>query len=155
MYLKMYNDTHQSLIDHYCLSDIKLRYVREPRIAIALTQKDPRRHAVLIFEDKHLVAFLTLFEAKGSSPYSDNKNCLIVQDISTDFRHLNNGYVRQAIQLLPSFIRQHFSTIDQLMIVVNEDKAFTQALCVDAGFKDTCQLVPPIYGSQVRLQLPV
>ncbi|WP_207696400.1 hypothetical protein DOK67_0000775 [Enterococcus sp. DIV0212c] len=155
MYLKMYNDTHQTLIDNYCLSETKLRYVREPKIAIALTKKNPQRHAVLVFENEHLVAFLTLFEAKGSSVHSDNENNLLVQDLSTDFRHLRKGYVKKAVQLLPTFIHQHFSNINQLTIVVNEDKAFTQALCMEAGFKDTSHKLPPIYGSQVLLEIPI
>lgn len=155
MYLKMYDDTDQTLIDNYCLSEIKLRYVREPRIAIALTRKDPQRHAVLAFEDEHLVAFFTLFEARGSTAYSDNENSLLVQDLSTDFRHLRKGYAKQAVQLLPTFIHQHFSDIDQLTIIVNEDKAFTQALSLEAGFKDTSHQLPHIYGSQVLLDIPI
>ncbi|MGX7150124.1 GNAT family N-acetyltransferase [Enterococcus ureasiticus] len=155
MYLKMYDDTHQTLVDNYCLSEIKLRYVREPKIAIALTKKDPRRHAVLVFKNEHLVAFLSLFEAKGSSTYSDNKNSLLVQDLSTDYRHLRKGYVKQAVQLLPRFIHQHFSNIDQLTIIVNEDKAFTKALCLEVGFKDISHQLPHIYGSQVLLEIPI
>ncbi|EOH95063.1 hypothetical protein UAW_02142 [Enterococcus haemoperoxidus ATCC BAA-382] len=155
MYLTMYDDTHQEHINNYCLSERKLRYVREPKIAIALTKKDPQRHAVLAFKDEHLVAFLTLYEARGGSPYSDNKNSLLVHDLSTDYRHLNNGHVKKAVQLLPSFIRQHFSTIDQLTIIVNEDKAFTQALRLEAGFEYTENNLPSVYGSQVFLQISI
>lgn len=155
MYLKLYNDTYQTLIDNYCLSKIKLRYVREPKIAIALTKKDPLRHAVLVFENEHLVAFFTLFESKGSSTYSDNKHNLLVQDLSTDFRHLRNGYVKQAVQLLPTFIHQHFSNINQLTLIINEDKAFTKAFCFEAGFKNISHELPHIYGSQILLQFPI
>ncbi|WP_086314537.1 hypothetical protein A5821_002115 [Enterococcus sp. 7F3_DIV0205] len=155
MYLTMYDDKHQTLINNYCLSERKLRYVREPKIALSLIKKDPQRHAVLVFEGEHLVAFLTLFEAKGSSPYSDNPNCLLVQDLSTDYRHLRNGYIKQAVQLLPAFVHQHFSTIDQLTIIVNEDKEFTQALRLEAGFKDTGHKLSHVYGSQVFLQIPI
>ncbi|WP_242596452.1 hypothetical protein [Enterococcus ureasiticus] len=102
-----------------------------------------------------MVAFFTLFEAKGSSAYSDNENSLLVQDLSTDFRHLRNGYVKQAVQLLPIFIHQYFSDIDQLTIIVNEDKTFTQALCLEAGFKDISQQPPNVYGSQARLEIPI
>ncbi|ALS02601.1 GNAT family acetyltransferase [Enterococcus silesiacus] len=154
MYLAMYDDTHQTAIDNYCLSEKKLRYVREPKIALTLTKKDPKRHAVLVFEGEYLVAFMTLFEATEGSPYSDNNSSLLVQDLSTDYRHLRNGYIKQAVELLPSFIRQHFSMIDQLIIVVNEDKAFTQALRLEAGFKDTGN-DSLTYGSQVYLQIPI
>ncbi|MEI5990668.1 hypothetical protein A5881_002173 [Enterococcus termitis] len=154
MYLAMYDDTHQTHIDNYCLSERKLRYVREPKIALALTKRDPKRHAVLVFEGEYLVAFMTLYETKNDISYSDNKKSLLVQDLSTDYRHLRNGYVKQAVQLLPDFIRQHFTTIEQLIIVVNEDKAFTQALRIDAGFKDTGN-ASLTHGSQVYLQIPI
>ncbi|WP_375179331.1 GNAT family N-acetyltransferase [Enterococcus rotai] len=155
MYLKMYDDTHQTFINDYCLSQKKRRYVREPKIAIALTKKDPHRHAVLVFEHDQLVAFMTLYEAQGGSPYSTNKNNILVQDFSTDYRHLGKGYAKQATHLLPAFIHQHFSTIDQLTIIVNEDKAFTQSLCRQAGFKEADNHLPPIYGSQVFLEIPI
>lgn len=155
MYLAMYNDTHQTHIDNYCLSERKLRYVREPKIALALTKKDPKRHAVLVFEGEYLVAFMTLYEAAGGNPYSDDKrSSLLVQNLSTDYRHLRNGYIKQAVQLLPDFIRQHFPTIDQLIVVVNEDTAFTQALRLDAGFKEA-ENDALTYGSQVYLQIPI
>ncbi|MGX7264677.1 hypothetical protein [Enterococcus crotali] len=154
MYLAMYDDTHQTHIDNYCLSERKLRYVREPKIALALTKRDPKRHAVLVFEGEYLVAFMTFYETKNDISYSDNKKSLLVQDLSTDYRHLRNGYVKQAVQLLPDFIRQHFTTIEQLIIVVNEDKAFTQALRIDAGFKDTGN-DSLTHGSQVYLQIPI
>lgn len=155
MYLSMYEETHEALIRNYCLSEKKIRYVREPKIAIALIKKDPLRHAVLAFEGDHLVAFLTLYEANGGSSYSTNKHCLLVQDLSTDYRHLRNGYVKQAIQLLPTFVQHHFPTANELMVIVNEDKAFTQALCNDAGFQNTYNDFPTRYGSQVFLKIPI
>ncbi|OJG74794.1 hypothetical protein RV12_GL002211 [Enterococcus quebecensis] len=151
----MYDDTHQQLIDNYCLSKRKLRYVREPKIAISLTKKNAQRHAVLVFEDDSLVAFLTLYETKGGSPYSSNEHHLLVQDLSIDYRHFRVGYTKQAFELLPAFIRQHWPKINQLTIIVNEDKAFTQPLCKHAGFKDTGNTLPPIYGSQVFLQISI
>ncbi|MBO0446785.1 GNAT family N-acetyltransferase [Enterococcus ureilyticus] len=153
MYLTMYEDTHETLIHNYCLSEKKMRYVREPKIATALIKKDPLRHAILAFEGDYLVAFLTLYEANGGSFYSTNKNCLLVQDLSTDYRHLRNGYVQQAVQLLPTFVRQQFPTIDELMIIVNEDQAFTKVLCKEAGFQNIYSELPDIYGSQVFLQI--
>lgn len=155
MYLTMYEDTHDTHIKNYCLSERKIRYVREPKIAIALTKKDAKRHAVLAFEGEHLVGFLTLYEANGGSTYSTNENCLLVQDISADYRHLRKGYATKAVMLLPEFVQRHFSDIDQLMVIVNEDKSFTQALCKDAGFKYTENDFPTIYGSQVILQIPI
>ncbi|EOL45165.1 hypothetical protein [Enterococcus caccae] len=155
MYLKMYEELDQTLIHNYCLSEKKLRYVREPKIAIALTKKDPQRHAVLVFENNQLVAFLTLYEAKGSSPFSTNENSILVQDFSTDYRHLGKGYAKQATYLLPAFIHQHFPAIDQLIIVVNEDNVITQSLCRQAGFKDTGNCLPSVYGSQVFLEIPI
>ena len=56
MYLK-YGDTHQTLIDNYCLSETKLRYVREPKLAISLTKKDLQHHVILPFGNDHLVVF--------------------------------------------------------------------------------------------------
>lgn len=155
MYLTMYEKMHQVLINNYCLSEKKLRYVREPKIAIALTQKDPHRHAVLIFENEQLVAFLTLYETKGSNPFSTNEKNILVQDFSTDYRHLGKGYAKQATYLLPTFIHHHFSAIDHLTFIVNEDKAYTQSLCRQAGFKDTGNCLPPVYGSQVLLEIPI
>lgn len=155
MYLTMYNDSHKTLINDYCLTKRKLRYVREPKIAIALAEKIPQRHAVLVFEDNRLVAFLTLYEGNNGHSFSNHENNILVQDLSTDYRYLSKGYVKQAVELLPTFIHTHFPTIDQLTLIVNEDPSFTQALCTEAGFKNTGNTSSSIYDSQVFLQLSI
>lgn len=155
MNLIMYNDEYQTLVNNYCLSERKLRYVREPKIAISLMKKDPQRYAVLALENDHLVAFLTLYEAQSDDCYANDEKNLFVQDISADYRHLNNGYTKQALELLPEFIHQHFPTINQLTIIVNEDKSFTKALCRHSGFKTIESPLPSIYGSRVFKQVSI
>lgn len=155
MQLRFYDDIYEELVANYCLSARKLRYVREPKIVVALAKKDPNRHAILVVENEQLVAFFTLYQANGGSSYSNNKNNLLLQDFSTDYRHLRNGYAKQAVHLLPSFIRKHFSTVDQLTIIVNEDKLYTDSLRRQAGFKTVENSLPTIYGSQVFIQVPI
>ncbi|MFD2307096.1 GNAT family N-acetyltransferase [Enterococcus termitis] len=148
MYLTLYNDTHQTFIDNYCLSERKLRYVRAPQLAV----KDSNRHSVLAFENEVLVTFFTLHYCSGEFPTTD---CLIVEDISTDYRHLRNGHVSRALQILPEFVKQHFPEVKQLILLVTEDKHFTQSLCKYADFQDTENRSLPPGDAQVFFQTSI
>ncbi|MBO0471581.1 GNAT family N-acetyltransferase [Enterococcus sp. DIV0242_7C1] len=148
MYLTLYNESHKSLIANYCLSERKLRYVREPQIAV----NDSQRFSVLAFEDGLLVNFFTLHRC-SDEPY--DTNCLVVEDISTDYRHLRKGHATRALQLLPEFVKEHFPEVTHLILLITEDKNFTRSLCKYAGFEDTGNPSIPIGDGQVSFQTSI
>lgn len=136
MYLTMYRNDYQAVIEKYCLSAEQLHYMSEPKAAVALVENDANRYAILAFEDKKLVGFLALHKIDSLNPYSDRKNIMLIRNFSTDYRHQGKGYTQEIITLLPNFVKTHFPQIEKLLLWVNEQKLNDYALYKKFGFKD-------------------
>lgn len=137
MRLVKYSNDYQTIVEQYCLSNEKWRYVSEPKEAIALTENDVNRQAVLALEKNKLVGFLVLHKVDRRSPYSDKENIMLIRNFSTDYRHLGKGYALKIIALLPYFVNTHFPQIEELLLGVNENKFSDYALYKKLGFRDT------------------
>jgi len=136
MRLKFYEASDRSLIEQYTLTEEQLRFTMSPQASIELVKTDESRHAVLVMKEGKLVSFFVLHEKEGVKPYSVNSRALLIRAFSTDVKEQGKGYATEALQLLPSFVQQHFPTINELVLGVNFPNIAAQALYKKCGFVD-------------------
>ena len=134
MELQFYNRSYQPLIDGYLLVESQLQFTRHAQECVQLASET--RTPVLALVDRKLVTYFDLHRDKGVEPYSDNPNAILVRAFSTDVREQRKGYAKQALTLLPGFVKQHFPLIDEIVLAVNVGNEVAQALYQKVGFID-------------------
>lgn len=136
MELVRYNESFENMIDQYQLTEEQLRYTCTPKDAILLEKEDSGRYSTLAMENNTLVTFFVLHRNDGVKPYSINEKAILVRAFSTDFRHQGKGYAKRALKLLPNFVREHFSDINEIVLAVNLKNYAAQSLYKKCGYID-------------------
>ena len=73
----------------------------------------------LAMKDNELVTFFVLHKNDGVKPYTNNENSILIRAFSTDFHHQGKGYAKQALKILPDFVRNNFLGINEIILAVN------------------------------------
>jgi RimJ/RimL family protein N-acetyltransferase len=136
MQLYFYNERFKQDIEQYQITEDQLRFTGKPLDCIELSQEDVDRYSILAMDEKQLVTYFDLHKNEGVKPYSDNKNAILIRAFSTDSRHLGKGYATKALKLLPGFVKEHFSEINELVLAVNLKNEAAQGLYKKCGFID-------------------
>jgi RimJ/RimL family protein N-acetyltransferase len=134
--LHFYDERHKTLIEHYQLTEEQLRFTGKPTDCIKLSAEDVDRYSILAMEGDQLVTFFDLHKNEGAKPFSDNEQAILIRAFSTDFRHQGKGYAKNALLLLPAFIREHFRDIDEIVLAVNVQNEVAQGLYKACGYLD-------------------
>lgn len=124
------------LINQYYLSEEQLRFTAAPIDCIPLSNEDGDRHSILAMHENELVTFFVLHVNEGVKPYSDNENAILLRAFSTNNNQQGKGYAKQALNLLPQYIRSNFPHINEIVLAVNVQNKPAQGLYEKAGFID-------------------
>ncbi|HWI46907.1 MAG TPA: GNAT family N-acetyltransferase [Rummeliibacillus sp.] len=136
MELNIYTDQHNELIEDYKLTEDQLRFTGSPKECIELSNEDADRSSILAIEQEQIVTFFVLHKNEGVKPYSLNPDAILLRAFSTDARHQGKGYAKKALQLLPQFVKNNFSGIDEIVLAVNVANVAAQSLYKKCGFVD-------------------
>lgn len=136
MELCIYVEQFKESIEQYQISEEQLKFTGSPMEGNRLANEDPDREAILAFKDGKLVTYFNLHKNEGVKPYSTNPNAILLRTFSTDFRYQGKGYAKQALNLLPSFVKQHFNGIDEIVLAVNLQNQNAQNLYKKCGYVD-------------------
>jgi len=131
-----YNDRFKNLIEQYTLSEDQLRFTAAPKECVELSNKDPERYSILAIEEEQLVTFFVLHINEGVKSYTNNKNAILLRAFSSDFHYQGKGYAKQALKLLPDFVRSHFPEHNEIVLAVNLKNEVAQGLYKKCGFVD-------------------
>ncbi|MEK6455384.1 GNAT family N-acetyltransferase [Caldifermentibacillus hisashii] len=136
MELLFYNDRFKDCIEKYTLSEEQLRFTGTPKECIDLSQVEPERYSILGMDGNLLVTFFVLHQNEGVKPYSYNKKAILLRAFSTDFYQQGKGYAKQALKLLPEFVKTNFPEVDEIFLAVNVKNIAAQELYKKSGFID-------------------
>ncbi|MBE5105885.1 GNAT family N-acetyltransferase [Bacillus thuringiensis] len=136
MQLYFYDEKFRSRINLYTLSEEQLCYTGLPKESIKLSDKDSDRNSILVMKDKELVTFFVLHTNNGVKPYTDNEKAILIRAFSTDFHHQGRGYAKQALKILPDFVRINFLGTNEIILAVNVKNVAAQSLYKKCDFCD-------------------
>ncbi|MFL6556432.1 MAG: GNAT family N-acetyltransferase [Bacillus sp. (in: firmicutes)] len=136
MQLYFYNDQFNSAIENYQLTEEQLRFTGKPKDCIELSNEDLDRYSILAMENDQLVTFFDLHKNEGVKPYSNNVHSILLRAFSTESRLQGKGYAKKALMLLPVFVKENFSEINEIVLAVNLKNEKVQALYKKCGFID-------------------
>ncbi|PFR80954.1 GNAT family N-acetyltransferase [Bacillus cereus] len=136
MQLYFYNENFRNIINQYTFSEGQLCYTGLPKKLVKLSSEDSNRHSILAMKDNELVTFFVLHKNDGVKPYTNNENSILIRAFSTDFHHQGKGYAKQALKILPDFVRNNFLGINEIILAVNVKNVAAQSLYKKCGFCD-------------------
>ncbi|MGE7874150.1 GNAT family N-acetyltransferase [Bacillus paramycoides] len=136
MELHFYNEKFKNMINQYTLSEEQLCYTGVPKESVKLSNEDSDRHSILAMKDDEFVTFFVLHKNEGVKPYTDNEKSVLIRAFSTDFHHQGKGYAKQALKILPEFVRNNFLGINEIVLAVNVKNLAAQSLYKKCGFCD-------------------
>ena len=93
---------------------------------------DQRGTKAGIVEKNENVTFFVLHEKDGIFRKSES---LLLRGFSTDFYHQGKGYAKKSLMLLPGFIHNECSYIDEIVLVNVKNKT-AQSLYKKCGYVD-------------------
>jgi RimJ/RimL family protein N-acetyltransferase len=136
MQLYFYDERYKNNIEQYQLSEEQLRFTGTPTECIKLSNEDPDRYSILAMNQDNLVTFFNLHKNEGVKPFSNNDRSILLKAFSTDFRHQGKGYAKNVLLQLPSFVKEHFIEINEIVLAVNLQNTVAQGLYKKCGFID-------------------
>lgn len=136
MQLYFYNEGFKNTIEQYKLTDEQLRFTGKPIKCIELSNEDSDRYSILAMENDRLVTFFVLHQNDGVKPYSNHSNSILLRAFSTDSRYQGKGFAKKALMLLPDFVNDNFSEMNEIILAVNLKNEAAQGLYKKCGFID-------------------
>ncbi|MBC2262711.1 GNAT family N-acetyltransferase [Listeria sp. FSL L7-0091] len=151
MELSLWNPSFQASIENYFLED--LTYTALPKDVL---QNMPKTYfPVLCFEKKQVVCFFVLDQGRDKFKYTKNVNSLLLRAFSTNSAETRKGYATLALKLLPSFTKNHFPSVTNIILGVNKKNQPAIHLYEKAGFKNTNRTFLGPKGPQKILALSI
>ncbi|WP_218943864.1 GNAT family N-acetyltransferase [Bacillus aquiflavi] len=118
------------------LTERQLRFTSTPKECIQLSNEDSDRSSILAIEGEKLVIFFVLHINDGVRSYSNNDHAILLRAFSTDFRYQGKGYAKNALMLLPRFVKEHFHEINEIVLAVNVKNHVAQHVYKKCGYVD-------------------
>ena len=153
MKLHHYKIKHAQKVANYTLTEEQLRFTGSPQESVMLAAEDLDRKPILAFEGEALVTFLVLHLKTGAAVYSNNPNAALIRAFSTDFYQQGKGYAKEVLNILPSYVKQHYPEVNELVLAVNEKNRPAQHLYAKCHFKDTGRRYEGPKGPQIVMDL--
>ena len=155
MELMEYREEYKEAVTNYFLTDEMTYFTGTPQENIALSQKNPQHHPILAFSQQKLVTFFVLDAGPQKADYTDENDALLLRSFSTDARFLRWGYAKEALRLLPDFVKTHFPAMKQIVVAVNKKNSAAKNLYYSVGFVDSGEEKMRPKGPQHLLVYPL
>lgn len=136
MKIHFYDNKFKNAIDNYELTEEQLRYTKHPKDCIQLVNEDLNRYSIVAMEGNKLVIFFVLHKNDGVKPYSNNNKSILLRSFSTDFRFQGRGYAKNALIILPKFVKENFTQTNAIVLAVNSTNKVALRLYKNCGFVD-------------------
>lgn len=118
------------------LPDDQHQFTGLPIEVLEISIKDEKRFPIVILNDEEVVGFFVLHYGEEIKPISTNPNALLLRALSINFIHQGKGYAKKAMEQLPHFVKNTFSHVNEIVLVVNERNNGAKMLYERTGFED-------------------
>lgn len=136
MKLIQYTHHNKDLLEQFELTDEQLRFVKSPEVNISVAKEDANRTPIFGLNEAGIpVVFFVLHEHSEFESKFEVDNSIYIRSFATDYRHLRNGYAKQALIALPEFIMSNFPHIKYITLLVDVPNTVAHDMYVKLGFK--------------------
>ncbi|GKV54261.1 N-acetyltransferase [Sporosarcina sp. NCCP-2222] len=150
-----YTTEYFEYLSDYYLPEEQLQFTKMPLEKINETNISKTAKHVLILENGVPVGYFALEDGEKLSKYSQNTNARLLTAFSIDFKNQGKGLAKIALQLLPEFVKNTLSEIDEIVLGVNQNNVPAYNLYLKTGFIDENEFYQGPKGPQHILHLRV
>ncbi|WP_414054404.1 GNAT family N-acetyltransferase [Macrococcus equi] len=141
MKLIPYTDNFQYDINQFELTEEQLKFVKSPKENLEVAKNDANRQPVFGINKEGIpVVFFVLHLHSEFEHEFGVKNSIYVRSFSTNNRYTKRGYAKQALQLMPAFIHQHYDNIDYITLLVDLPNEIAREMYIKQGFTQGQQI---------------
>lgn len=151
----MYYDKYMDSLRDYKLPAEQYQFTSYPVEVLNQSSHDQDQFPVLILYEGQAVGFFCLHKGKRVAEITTNNNSLLLTSFSINYKFQKKGYAKQALSYLADFIKDQFSEIDEVILVVNMKNIPAQTLYKVSGFKDLGGRRMGKKGEQMVLHLEI
>lgn len=134
--LAFYDSKYDQSLFAYELDENQKHFTTLPEKAIEMFCANATSYPVVILEKEIPVGFFILEDGKEAKDYTKRDYTMLIRSISVNPQHQGKGYAQQAMQMVPSFVRQYFPQIEELFLLVNVKNARAEHVYVKTGYED-------------------
>ncbi len=153
--LTFYSEAYESSIHSYTLPEEQLIYTALPAEALARCEQERDRTPVLIVAENKLAGFFVLDAGEAVKEYTESSGALLIRSYSIHPDYQGNGIGKKSLKLLPSFIKKHFPTKNEVVLGVNHKNTAGQHLYKRSGFVYTNRHIFGSQGKQFVYQMDI
>lgn len=134
--LDFFKPEYTALLEDYYLHDNQKKYTAMPLEALQKCERDHERHPVVILYGNELAGFFVLHGWEGAKEFSDNKDAILLRAYSVNATFQGKGIAKKSMSVLPSFVREHFPSKNEIILAVNHANKIAQKVYFNGGFID-------------------
>lgn len=150
-----YSNTYDEQLSNFYLPKEQLQFTSMPLDKINGTNESNTAKHVLILENDAPVGYFSLEDGEKLLKYSNNTNARLLTAFSIDSRNQGKGLAKIGLQLLPEFVKNNFTGIDEIVLGVNQRNTPAYNLYLKTGFVDKNEFYEGPKGHQHILHLRV
>lgn len=119
---------------NYELLEEQRRFTALPADALEKCKEEHDRYPVVILSGSQPAGFFVLHGWEGVKAYSDNKNAMLLRAFSINLPYQGKGIASESILLLQHFVKEHFPSVNEIILAVNHSNFMAQNVYKKGGF---------------------
>ncbi|WP_035053341.1 GNAT family N-acetyltransferase [Carnobacterium pleistocenium] len=123
------------MIENYVIEENA--YTVMPMDAMTESLHEYEKYPILILDKKKMVGFFILQTGKSILKYTSNPHAILLKNHSVDKRYQKKGYGKASMEKLPEFIKRNFSSINEIILLIDYENISGQMMYLKSGFKNT------------------
>ncbi|MDD2983890.1 MAG: GNAT family N-acetyltransferase [Crocinitomicaceae bacterium] len=113
--------------------------------------EDNDKSIIVIQLDETPIGFFILDKGIDRLQLTENPKSLLMRSYSINPKYQGKGYGKKVMELMDDYIRQHYNSIEELVLSVNMKNQHAYHVYLKSGFQDTGSKITGIRGSQYVL----
>lgn len=134
--LDFYKLEYEPHLKDYYLPEEQQRYTSYPLDAVKKCETDNERYSIIILNNNIPAGFFVLHGWEGVKAYSNNREAILLRTYSVNSAYQGKGIASTSIQLLPSFVKEHFPNKTEIILAVNRRNEKALHVYLKNGFID-------------------
>ena len=133
-----------SIIEDYIIE--KNPYTVLPMDGMTESLHETEKYPILVLDQDTMVGFFILQTGNSVLNYVSNPNAILLKSHSVDKRYQKQGYGKASMEKLPKYLKERFSSINEIILLIDYDNISGQMMYLKSGFKDTKKKIKEVDG---------
>lgn len=151
--LVAYKEKYRAMLEEYPLTEAHLMFTAHPVELLERSAHISTYSPVIVLDDGQVAGFFVLDTGDDKFHYTDEQDSILLRGYSIHSVYQGKGIAKSSVALIPSYIKEYFPQVNQVVLGVNEANKPAQSLYIKAGFIDEGKRFTGRSGVQIAMCL--